>query len=254
MHGLEGGNMDELSLGERVEQFVLANRVPGHTRMRVCGDGRVDGSKEEVGALALFGADQNLLGPLVQWGLTTGNLTPEQSAELLVRTIIKQGAYGHVFNLHTDTHADPFTPETFEHADDHAIGCKHALLAVQKDPGMREAMLKIAQMKAQGMPIRVQTLQGGHQEQAILLVDGKDSVRHTDPKTGEQMFVVDLERKDKYTDTIVDALRKELRGKRLVGLDAIAANQMDRTRMAIAATLKVYHVNLKDRKPVVDLF
>lgn len=128
------------------------------------------------------------------------------------------------------------------------IGCAD-INGSAKNPDVMMALIHIQRLRDQGANIVVDTLQGHHEETALLLVHGtKQTVRSNDGS--EMVFRVDVDRRMNFLESLAKRLRLP-GGQKVTGqqLDWVSNRRTASTAQKIAKNTPVFTVNAGARSP-----
>ena len=234
-------NQELIASQEQARLFVETNKIEADSSKAVCGDGRFT-PEQSRGYIRMFGGDEGLLMAIYGAMLESQIHHKISYTELVARfgaSLREERGDGVAIGVHTDTH----------NLGDAEIGCGHVAKAVKGQAKHKhvkpEHVMDLHSEIISGEHEKV-ILDGHHQEQAVLLVYGRDwSVNSFD---GENMyFVVDIDRSIDLINRVVPAL----------GIEGLSAEmvkdhfecQMNETASHLAAGKDIFAVRFADNDP-----
>ncbi len=181
---------------EKAKRFVRANLIETVDNKRfACSDDRFK-SEQSRGAVRIFGGDFGVLSAVIEAAKNAGLNNTVQN----------------IFGRYLDFLARPSherDPHLYIHTDTHShggIGCGHIKNIVEKMPWGKELFDLFTSKKDSGL-VDETVLEGPHNAKGIILVNSTDkSVNSVDQTTGEQYFVVDMERAKEYLMSLPERL------------------------------------------------
>ena len=180
---------------EKVKDFVKRNLVEQVDNTRfACSDDRFT-PDQSAGAVRIFGGDFGALSAVIEAAKNAGLNNTVQNIFERYLDFLERPSHErdpHLY-IHTDTHA--------KHG---GIGCGH-INALVENTEWGEELLNLFKSK-EGL-LSETVLDGPHNASGIILVNAIDkSVNSRDMQTGEQYFVVDMERAKEYLTNLPERL------------------------------------------------
>jgi hypothetical protein len=235
---------ETIALREQIRNYIEAknplgefrNKVKANNTGTVCGDGRMEpefgdlihmlGGDEGL-AMAILGAC-NVHEPPIK-------ISPEELIARLSASLRDIRGEDKPFGMHSDEHA--------EH--DGGIGCGHVARAAKGEAKHKNITAKnvedLHNQVIAGEHEKI-VLPGKHEEQAVLLVYGRDwTVRSRDDELGQMYFVVDMDR-------AMDLIEQVVQGLGIEGLTVEAVKeqfecQMNETIKVLAGGKDIFNIH-----------